>query len=365
MRTLTKGSESASKTKLATCSILALALLCTATPALAQALSGESPARAGFALQGTSELASNAADVVASGSFEGNPSLRWTLAGNGSLAVAGSGVATCTDELLAVGDQVTSIFIGREVTALDADVFSFFTKLESVAFEEGSLLGLIGASAFEGCTSLTGICIPAGVENIGNSAFSGCFELASVEFEQGSALRSVGASSFSSCEKLRSITLPPTTEHIGDYAFYGCSSLESLSIPPKVAQVGEAAFEDCTALEEFVVENPAATKLPSSALTGTPQAAPAPSIQIKSLRATGHRTLKLSWSKASGASSYTVFYKKSGAKAFRQLKVRGASKTSIALKKLAKGKRYEVCVSAHKDGKVICKARGLLSPKVR
>ncbi|MGN0038691.1 MAG: fibronectin type III domain-containing protein [Coriobacteriales bacterium] len=56
---------------------------------------------------------------------------------------------------------------------------------------------------------------------------------------------------------------------------------------------------------------------------------------------------------------------KKGAKAFRQLKVKGAATTSATVRKLSSGKRYEVYVAAYKGDKLLWKCTGQVSPKVK
>ncbi len=63
---------------------------------------------------------------------------------------------------------------------------------------------------FSGCEGLTGVVIPDGVTQIGNSAFSGC-------------------------SGLTDIVIPDSVTSIGDRVFDGCSSLETISIPPHLA----------------------------------------------------------------------------------------------------------------------------------
>lgn len=327
----------------------ALAALLAVAPALALAASASAQAAVGGG-QGS---------VVSQGVLAGNPSLHWTLCSDGSLAVVGSGPVE-GEELLDLGDQVTSLLVGREVTSIGAEAFSCFTRLERVVFEEGSMLQAIGPRAFYGCSHLGSIRIPAQVQRIESGAFSSCFELESVEFEEDSALRSVGASAFSSCGLLSSIPLPQGLEEIGAYAFNGCVSLQNLSVPAGVSHVGEGAFEDCTALEGLQLEDPGTTEVPPSALAGTPHELAAPVVTVK---AKGKGALKVSWTKVKGASAYTVFFKRSGAKAYQQLKLK--NRRSATLGKLARGKRYEVYVAARKGKVLVSRSESATSPKVR
>ena len=91
----------------------------------------------------------------------------------------------------------------------------------------------IGASAFDGCTSLTNINIPNSVTTIGNQAFYGC-------------------------SGLTSITIPNSVTTIGYFAFYGCFGLTSLTIPNSVTTIGDYAFCDCDGLMSISVaaDNP-------------------------------------------------------------------------------------------------------------
>lgn len=364
MTTNSRKASALVKGKAAVCSVLALAMLYTVAPALAQTEGGTEPPHTTESLVAEGGTASEVG-VAKSGEFAGNPDLHWALGSDGTLAVTGSGVATETDEIFTIEGQIKGIFIGREVTELGEEVFSCLPLLEYVVFEEGSELAAIGAGAFRSCSSLSSICIPASVESIADGAFSSCFELQKVEFEADSALRSIGGSAFSSCTQLGSIALPSGVEQIGDYAFSGCSSLESLNVPAGVETLGESAFAGCAALEGLVVENPAATSVPQSALAGTPLELPNPSFELKGVKAAGKRALKVTWGKSQGATSYKVFYKKKGAKAFRQLKVKGAATTSATVRKLSSGKRYEVYVAAYKGGKLLWKCTGQVSPKVK
>ena len=144
--------------------------------------------------------------------------------------------------------------------------------IESVTFEPGSKLEIIGVNAFLGCTSLTDITIPASVKKIDNSAFAGS-GLEEITFLKGSKLETIYDCAFSRCDNLSSITIPASTKTIGyqafsfsgfqsimfeknsrletidKEAFFSCSGLEVLTIPASVKSIGELAFYDCQKLD--------------------------------------------------------------------------------------------------------------------
>lgn len=142
----------------------------------------------------------------------------------------------------------------------------------------------IGESAFEFCSDLASVTIPASVTQIGNGAFYYCNQLNAVyytgsleqwcgiTFANSSAnplyyannlyinntlltdlvipnsVTQIGDYIFAGAECLTSLTLHNAVTSIGQYAFYGCSGLTSLSIPNSVTSIGNSAFNGCTGL---------------------------------------------------------------------------------------------------------------------
>ena len=125
--------------------------------------------------------------------------------------------------------------------------------------------------AYNECTSLTSIEIPASVETIGNSAFYGCSSLATVTFEKGSRLKTIGDEppinngfygAFNNCTSLTSIEIPASVEKIPGGAFCGCTSLTTVTFEKdsQLRTIGgytfngdHGAFSDCTALTSIVI----------------------------------------------------------------------------------------------------------------
>ena len=70
----------------------------------------------------------------------------------------------------------------------DEDVpwYAFASEIKSVSIGDG--VTIIGVSAFENCTSLTGITIPASVTSIGERVFSGCAGLTKISVAEGNTV---------------------------------------------------------------------------------------------------------------------------------------------------------------------------------
>ena len=92
---------------------------------------------------------------------------------------------------------------------------------------------VIGAGAFENCTSLLRVCIPKSVTQIGSGAFAGCSSLTRVVIPD--SVTQIGSSAFEGCECLLQINLPNAVTHIRPNAFAGCASLRSLAFTCEVA----------------------------------------------------------------------------------------------------------------------------------
>lgn len=128
----------------------------------------------------------------------------------------------------------------------------------------------IGESAFYENETLTEVSLPSTLKSIDDWAFYGNTALFSVEFAQPSELAEIGKYAFYECVALESIDLPMSVTNIGEEAFRECGSLESVSMPgvtdigvrafyksaltsatgPLVTTVGEGAFSGCRSLEK-------------------------------------------------------------------------------------------------------------------
>ena len=151
--------------------------------------------------------------------------------------------------------KVTEIVLPNSVTSIGKRAFYYCGKLQNVVLSSNltdSNLPAIGDEAFEGCSALENVEIPAGVKTIGASAFSGCSELKSVTNMNG--VTDIGASAFSS-SGLTSIDIPSSVTNIGEDAFSGCGDLVSVTNMKGVTNIGARAFQNCTGLTSIDIPN--------------------------------------------------------------------------------------------------------------
>ena len=177
-------------------------------------------------------------------------------------------------------DSVTSFTIPNSITSVGKGAFSNCSVLKYNEYSNCRYLGneenpyyllvevlyknydgykvhddtrAISEFAFSGCTALTSIEIPGGVQNIGNRTFYGCTALTTVKMKRG--VKSIENNAFEGCSGLTSIEIPSSVKGIGDNAFYNCKSLTSIEIPNSVKSIGNNAFGGCSGLTSIEIPN--------------------------------------------------------------------------------------------------------------
>ena len=154
-----------------------------------------------------------------------------------------------------LGDQLTKLTIGGDVTKIGEYVFLNCVSLTSVTIQNS--VQSIGSYAFSNCVSLTSVTIPNSVQSIGSHAFRNCESLTSVTIPN--SVQSIGNNAFSNCESLTSVTVPNSVQSIGDYTFSSCDSLTSVIIGYGVTSIGDNAFSFCASLASVTIPNSVTT----------------------------------------------------------------------------------------------------------
>ncbi|MDO4173338.1 MAG: S-layer homology domain-containing protein [Eubacteriales bacterium] len=198
--------------KKAACLVLAVCMSLTAVPALAaDGLTGEM----GY----TQEYAA----VIASGSCGAKAT--WSLDGNGTLTISGSGEM----------DNYTE--------ANSAPYAKYSDKIQSVVVQTG--ISRIGEEAFYGCTALRSVSLSSGVKSIGMLAFG---KTSLTEITLPISVKTIEAQAFWR-SSLESIIIPENVQEIGSSAFARCSGLKTVWIGRSVKKIGNAAFHACPKLQ--------------------------------------------------------------------------------------------------------------------
>lgn len=129
--------------------------------------------------------------------------------------------------------------------------FSQCKRLEAIKFE-GEKLRKLEKGTFQECESIEKICIPKGMESIGDRAFYRCINLHQVIFpEQG--LKSIGREAFY-WTGIQEIEFPDSLEEIGESAFLKSKMLEKAVLPSSVRKIGKWAFHGCSKLKVLEIQ---------------------------------------------------------------------------------------------------------------
>ena len=201
----------------------------------------------------------------------------------------------------------------KSLVSIGKEAFWRCYAITEVDFAENSELTTIGQWAFDNCTTMVSITIPASVETCVSGAFLSCNSLTNVNYLgsledwcnitfgsnnanpmyyskslsiQGEPITSVtipesvttikdytfcemqsltsvtlhdnittiSLSAFNGCTGITSITIPESVETIGNYAFKG-TGLTSITIPNSVTSLGTYVFQGCTALASVTLSS--------------------------------------------------------------------------------------------------------------
>lgn len=212
-------------------------------------------------------IAALAAALTASGITAGAPVLS-----------ADAAAVTLTEG--AAADEFTYIS-NDDGTLTVTGLASVAEKLTLPSKIDGQKVAAIGRRAFEGCTALKELTIPASVVRIDTYAFFGCDTLAAIKVKSANTVYASGGGilfskdkaeliccpkgksgaytvpdtvssilpeAFSACTKLTSAVIPESVKSIGKEAFNGCTRLKSVSLPEGLSLIEDEVFRECTSL---------------------------------------------------------------------------------------------------------------------
>ncbi len=155
---------------------------------------------------------------------------------------------------------LTDLEIPEGVSSISPYAFKDAACIRCVSLPHS--LTVIGRSAFEGCSSLSGgLNIPQSVTTIENSAFANCEGISEVYYSgnmtQWCNITFDNMTSnplyyahnlYINNDLITNLTIPESITEIKDYAFYGGNCFAKLTIPKSVTSIGSYAFDNCNGL---------------------------------------------------------------------------------------------------------------------
>lgn len=159
-------------------------------------------------------------------------------------------------------DDLQVISLPDTVTQLDKNAFGNCAALSSILVDaknpayksvDGALYSKDGTVLIKCPADAETFVVPDGVTTIGDYAFFGAKSLKNVYFPEGS-LTTIGAMAFEFCTGLTAVILPAGVTEIGMYAFAHCSKLRSIDLPVSLTHMGEAVFLSVGSIEAGIAD---------------------------------------------------------------------------------------------------------------
>ncbi len=175
-------------------------------------------------------------DGVPNNAFDGKTLLNSVLLPEG---------ATSIGEYAFRGTNIRRINIPSTVTIIKQYAFAS-TPIMYVTFADGSQLNTIEYAAFNTCTYLQEIALPAQLETMGELVFEKCSSMKTVTM--GDAVTEIGRGSFATNTELLSIRFSDALEEMKMDMCSGCTKLNDVHLPANLKTMCQNTFYNTNAL---------------------------------------------------------------------------------------------------------------------
>lgn len=151
---------------------------------------------------------------------------------------------------------ITSVTIPNTVKTIGEQAFYKCTGITELKLSEN--LTSCGKNAFAYCSGLTEITIPGSLSRTSLNMFYMCSGLKKAVVEEG--VKTLNNYTFGYCSELIDLTLPESLEMLCPYSIGECKNLQYVKIPSKVTDIQSAAFYYCKKINNIIIPD-SVTKL--------------------------------------------------------------------------------------------------------
>ena len=220
-----------------------------------------------------------AVDAISAEAFAGNKQISALHIPASVTYLAPGALSGCENVTALTVEAGNEIYYSVENCIVEAATQTLVLGCQASVIPTDGTVVAIGEAAFEGCTGLQELMLPAAIVKIGERAFSGCSSLAAIAAEEENAVfysvdncliaratqtlvigcknsvipydgsvTAIGPYAFAGCEGLTQLSLPFALLTIDNNAFFECTGLTAISFPATLYSIGFEAFAGCSSL---------------------------------------------------------------------------------------------------------------------